>query len=272
MTKDKTTAQAATRRDCYYPEYLRLDLLLSAQQPESMRLGAPAHDEMLFIVVHQVYELWFKQILFELDAVQGVFAADRVDDRAIGRASRALHRIHEILKLGVHQLDVLETMTPLDFLDFRDLLIPFHDRKRRIVAIRCGERIPSGISLQARRESLYRCPAPHIDDFHDMRLARIRHDEAVSRNHAQQLMELPLNRGQNVGIDIRVVVLEVVQHCRSRAVVHELRALIEESRVVLVGLDDEVCTVSKSRRRAEIARHAADQETRIQARVLENPG
>ncbi|HEY9344101.1 MAG TPA: tryptophan 2,3-dioxygenase family protein, partial [Inquilinus sp.] len=108
----------------HYASYLQLDQLLDLQDRESEKAGRPAHDEMLFIVIHQAYELWFKQILFELDAVQGVFAADRVDDRAIARASRALHRIHEILKLGVHQLDVLETMTPLDFLDFRDLLRP----------------------------------------------------------------------------------------------------------------------------------------------------
>ncbi len=127
----------------HYGSYLQLDKLLALQARESEKAGRPAHDEMLFIIVHQAYELWFKQILFELDAVQAVFAADRVDDRAIARATRALHRIHEILKLGVHQLDVLETMTPLDFLDFRDLLRPasgFQSAQFRLIEIRLGLR------------------------------------------------------------------------------------------------------------------------------------
>jgi tryptophan 2,3-dioxygenase len=112
------------RRPCYYPDYLQLDRLLSTQAPESERLGRPAHDEMLFIIVHQAYELWFKQILHELTRVQADFAATPLDDRHLLRISGGLARIHEIWKLLNHQVDVLETMTPLDFLDFRDLLVP----------------------------------------------------------------------------------------------------------------------------------------------------
>jgi tryptophan 2,3-dioxygenase len=116
MTKD--------RPPITYRDYLRLGTLLACQQCESARRGQPAHDEMLFIIVHQTYELWFKQILFELDQVQGVFAGDVVDDRAIGSVVHGLSRIAEILRLLIQQLTVLETMTPLDFLDFRDLLFP----------------------------------------------------------------------------------------------------------------------------------------------------
>lgn len=114
----------ANRPPVYYGHYLQLDKLLSCQERESEKRGHPAHDEMLFVIIHQAYELWFKQILFELDAVQEIFARDQVHDREVGRAVRALDRVHEILKLLVHQVDVLETMTPLDFLDFRDLLYP----------------------------------------------------------------------------------------------------------------------------------------------------
>jgi tryptophan 2,3-dioxygenase len=117
-------AAPAARRDCYYPEYLRLDLLLAAQQPESVRLGTPAHDEMLFIVVHQAYELWFKQVLHELDRVQADFGVEPLDDRHLLRIASGLGRIQEIWRLLIQQVDVLETMTPLDFLDFRDLLVP----------------------------------------------------------------------------------------------------------------------------------------------------
>lgn len=107
-----------------YSDYLALDRLLDCQMRESERRGQPAHDEMLFIVVHQAYELWFKQILFELTATQRVFAGAVVDDRAIAGAAHGLDRITEILRLLIQQLTVLETMTPLDFLDFRDLLFP----------------------------------------------------------------------------------------------------------------------------------------------------
>ncbi|MGZ8344281.1 MAG: tryptophan 2,3-dioxygenase, partial [Allosphingosinicella sp.] len=67
---------------------------------------------------------WFKQILHELDRIEADFSKNPVDDRVLGRIVHGLSRMHEILKLLVHQLDVIETMTPLDFLDFRDLLYP----------------------------------------------------------------------------------------------------------------------------------------------------
>jgi tryptophan 2,3-dioxygenase len=134
-------AASTSRRACYYPEYLRLDLLLAAQQPESDRTGAPAHDEMLFIVVHQAYELWFRQVLHELGRIQHDFAAEPLDDRHLLRIVSGLARIHEIWKLLIQQVDVLETMTPLDFLDFRDLLVPasgFQSLQFREIEVRFG--------------------------------------------------------------------------------------------------------------------------------------
>ncbi len=108
----------------YYADYLGLDKLLSSQKPKSEEYGYKAHDEMLFIIVHQAYELWFKQILHEIDSVNGMFRDDIVDERSIGIAVSRLHRVTEIQKLIIEQLRVLETMTPLDFLEFRDFLIP----------------------------------------------------------------------------------------------------------------------------------------------------
>ncbi|MEZ5065783.1 MAG: tryptophan 2,3-dioxygenase family protein [bacterium] len=108
----------------HYREYLQLERLLDCQRLESAKHGAPVHDELLFIVVHQAYELWFKQILWELDAVLALFRADSVDERDIGRAVSHLTRVKEIQKLLLAQVDVLETMTPLDFLDFRSYLVP----------------------------------------------------------------------------------------------------------------------------------------------------
>ncbi|MGC1558291.1 MAG: tryptophan 2,3-dioxygenase family protein, partial [Bradyrhizobium sp.] len=111
------------RESVYYGDYLQLGRLLASQEPESAKIGVTAHDELLFIIVHQAYELWFKQILHELDRIESDFGAIPVTDDAMARIVHGLNRIHEILKLLVVQLDVLETMTPFDFLDFRDLLM-----------------------------------------------------------------------------------------------------------------------------------------------------
>jgi tryptophan 2,3-dioxygenase len=111
----------------YYSEYLQLDKIIDAQAPESFKEGKePAHDEMLFIIIHQAYELWFKQILFELDAVTSTMGKDSVNDNSaeLQTVVHRLQRVVTILKVLVQQIDILETMTPLDFLDFRDMLRP----------------------------------------------------------------------------------------------------------------------------------------------------
>ena len=108
----------------YYWDYLHLDYLLNAQTPKSAERGGLVHDEYFFIVVHQTYELWFKQILVELDSVMSIMAQDRIPGREFGTVLSRLHRINAIQRLMVSQMDVLETLTPLDFLDFRSLLLP----------------------------------------------------------------------------------------------------------------------------------------------------
>jgi tryptophan 2,3-dioxygenase len=99
-----------------YSSYLKVDELTSIQHPVSV---PPHHDEMLFIIIHQVYELWFKQLLHELDAT--VEAMGRDD---LLRVSKRFRRIHTIQRLLEHQVDVLETMTPQEFNQFRDNLNP----------------------------------------------------------------------------------------------------------------------------------------------------
>ncbi len=94
-----------------YSSYLKIDELLSLQRPLS---DGPEHDEVLFIVVHQVYELWFKEMLHEIDYLKSLLA--RRDE---ARALHTLKRVLTILKVVVAQIDVLETMTPLEFLSFR---------------------------------------------------------------------------------------------------------------------------------------------------------
>jgi tryptophan 2,3-dioxygenase len=99
-----------------YGRYLRIDELLRQQQPQS---SPPAHDELLFITIHQVYELWFSQLLHELtDARDGMLAGDTYTPRI------RLERCHVIARVLVKQVDVLETMTPQDFLAFRAELAP----------------------------------------------------------------------------------------------------------------------------------------------------
>jgi tryptophan 2,3-dioxygenase len=101
----------ATREAVTYNRYLHIDELLSLQRPRS---AGPEHDELLFIVIHQVYELWFKEMLHELDRVRSLLEADDAP-----RAQHTLKRILTILKVLVAQLDILETMTPLEFQSFR---------------------------------------------------------------------------------------------------------------------------------------------------------
>jgi len=104
----------AADRPLTYGTYLHVDELLDLQQLSG---DPPEHDELLFITIHQVYELWFKQILWELDRAVALLGTD---DRA--RAQHSLKRVRTIVKVLVGQLDVLETMTPLEFASFRSHL------------------------------------------------------------------------------------------------------------------------------------------------------
>ena len=108
----------------HYHSYLELDKVLNAQTLRSAELETPAHEEMLFIITHQAYELWFKQIIHELGSVHQMFQNDNVDEKNIGTAIGRLERVEEILKLLIQQIGIMETMTPLDFLDFRAYLFP----------------------------------------------------------------------------------------------------------------------------------------------------
>src|SRR3954452_3245857 len=103
-----------------YGSYLRLPDLLNAQHLES---DPPAHDELLFITIHQVYELWFKQLLHEVVAARDAMLGGAEGGR-LWWAQHLLARVHVIERVLVQQVDVLETMTPQDFLEFRQRLAP----------------------------------------------------------------------------------------------------------------------------------------------------
>lgn len=124
-----------------YSDYLKLDQLLNSQSLMSEKNGQKAHDEMLFIIVHQTYELWFKQIIHEIDLVLNLFSQRAIDESDVSNAVRHLNRIIEIQKLLIDQIRVLETMTAMDFLEFRDYLFPssgFQSSQFRLIENKLG--------------------------------------------------------------------------------------------------------------------------------------
>lgn len=120
LTEDKQEG----RPNVYYSDYLQLDKILNSQHPVSWEKGKHCHDEHLFIVVHQAYEIWFKQILVELDSLIDLFMAPVIGDADLSVAISRLSRVVEIMKLLVEQIRIIETMQPQDFLEFREFLYP----------------------------------------------------------------------------------------------------------------------------------------------------
>jgi tryptophan 2,3-dioxygenase len=143
-----------------YPAYLQLESLLGLQKPLS---EGPEHDETLFIVIHQVYELWFKELLHELDHVAALLERDKPS-----RAQHTLKRVLTILKVLVAQLDILETMTPLEFQSFRARLEAasgFQSDQFRQIEFLLGaktagalDRFPAGSRAHAALVRRYRAP------------------------------------------------------------------------------------------------------------------
>ena len=127
----------------HYSDYLKLDELLNIQDLKSKEHGKEAHDETLFIIIHQTYELWFKQILHEVNSVHSLFNLDRVQPNSLGIIIHRLSRVVEIQKILNDQLRIIETMTPLDFMEFRDYLLPasgFQSIQFRTLELKLGLR------------------------------------------------------------------------------------------------------------------------------------
>ena len=129
--------------DLYYSDYIELDKILNSQHPKSFEALEEGNDEMLFIIIHQVYELWFKQIIFELDLVRHIFIQGRINDNSddMSKVVYKLKRIGKILELINQQVSVLETMTALDFLEFRNVLLPasgFQSKQFRLIEAKLG--------------------------------------------------------------------------------------------------------------------------------------
>lgn len=129
----------------HYINYLGLDKILNAQHPiSSKQNNNEAHDEMLFIIIHQTYELWFKQIIHEITSIMSLFKKQQIDEENVGLIVSRVDRVNKILEVLVKQLDILETMTSLDFLDFRNHLSPasgFQSHQFRKLEVMLGLKI-----------------------------------------------------------------------------------------------------------------------------------
>jgi tryptophan 2,3-dioxygenase len=144
-----------------YHSYLKIDELLKLQEFRSPE----EHDEMLFIVIHQAYELWFKQILHELDHISRIME----QQQEIQTAFHSMKRVLTILKVLVHQVDILETMTPLEFLSFRDYLESasgFQSYQWRELEFKLGLkseihllRFPDGSEIRQKMKERYDAPS-----------------------------------------------------------------------------------------------------------------
>ena len=189
-----------------YGEYLRTDELLGLQRPLS---EGPEHDEMLFIVIHQVYELWFKQVLHELDYLECLLARNEGD-----RARHTLKRVLTIMKVMVAQLDILETMTPLEFLSFRDRLESgsgFQSHQFRELEFALGlkepralERYPEG--SEARRRLERRLAASTLWD------AFLRYLQANGVPVPRTDLERDVTRSVEPSPELRPALVEIYRH------------------------------------------------------------
>jgi tryptophan 2,3-dioxygenase len=189
-----------------YGTYLKVDELLSLQQPRS---SGPEHDEMLFIVIHQVYELWFKELLHELDRVVQLLGASEAH-----RAQHTLKRVLTILKVMVAQLDILETMTPLEFLTFRERLAAasgFQSDQFRQIEFVLGAKNEGAISrfrqgTRARAALQQRYLAPTLWDAFLHYLAR--EGYAVPAGHLTRDVVAPIETSP----EVQQVLIEVYRH------------------------------------------------------------
>lgn len=153
-----------------YGDYLMLDHLLACQEPITRskftdHRKSEVHDEHLFIITHQTYELWFKQIIFELDSVRELLGVQQVDEANMLKISSRLDRIKKIFGILVEQFSILETMTPLDFMDFRDYLAPasgFQSFQFRLIENKLGIKNESRFNYKPNQAN-----QPYLEVFKD---------------------------------------------------------------------------------------------------------
>jgi tryptophan 2,3-dioxygenase len=172
INRQVPTANRQLMKELHYSDYLKLDQLLDSQQLKSDLQQAHAHDEMLFIIIHQSYELWFKQLLYEVDSIIGILEKPTLNDDSpeLQTVVHRLNRCNTILKLLVQQIEVMETMSPMDFLDFRDMLRPasgFQSIQFKILEARLG------LKFEQRHEKNH-----YLSQLREAEVTMIRHAES----------------------------------------------------------------------------------------------
>jgi tryptophan 2,3-dioxygenase len=165
------------QKPLYYSEYLHLDKILDAQHPKSAENGkAAAHEEMLFIIVHQAFELWFKQVRHELCSIIESLHKERIDDNTdeMSVIIQRLYRVIKIIRLMNSQFEVLETMKPLNFLDFRNYLYPasgFQSKQFRIVEAMLGLKMHSRHMPEHYKNVCTHAGGFHQEDYEEITIA-----------------------------------------------------------------------------------------------------
>ena len=205
-----------------YSGYLKLDQLLSLQAPITEK---PEHDEMLFIIVHQVYELWFKQMLHEIDHISAL-----LEQNDTPPALHKFKRLLTILKIQVAQLDILETMTPLEFLSFRKRLesasglesYQFRELEFALGIKRAThlDTFIEGSPARAQREARYR--APGLWDVFLSYLAREGYDIP------QELLERDYTQPNPTSTDVQKILIDVYRNNPAIAQLNERLVDLDE--------------------------------------------
>ena len=140
-----------TRKPTAYWDYIRVEELLALQSGLAARDTELSNDEHMFIVIHQIDELWFKLIIREIVSVRDLFAKPHVPEQSLSSAVRGIRRMETVLQLVAHHFALMETMTTRDYLAFRDKLSPasgFQSAQMREIEILMGladaDRLPLG--------------------------------------------------------------------------------------------------------------------------------
>lgn len=210
-----------------YKSYLGLSTLLSCQKTVS-----PAHDEMMFITVHQAYELWFKLCLFELDRIQDIFGGDVVGDSELRLVSASLNRIVTTLRHASGALDIMETMTPLDFLDFRHVFRSasgFQSMQFRELEVRLG------LAHEARLGYAGKSFETYLDAEDRERLVQVGSRPTLVAQLDEWLARTPFveMRGFSFWESYRAAIAEMI--ARDRAVIESDAQLSDEGRAMELG-------------------------------------
>ncbi|XP_076273642.1 tryptophan 2,3-dioxygenase vermilion isoform X3 [Rhynchophorus ferrugineus] len=183
-----------------YGEYLMLDKILSSQRLLSEQDKRKVHDEHLFIITHQAYELWFKQIIFELDSVRDIFSETLEESQTLEILKR-LNRIVLILKVLVDQVMILETMTPLDFMDFRNYLKPasgFQSLQFRLLENKLGVKAENRVKYNRNYTRVFgNDQAEPIENVKEYRLSDLeKRREVYESIFRPEIHDALLNRGE----------------------------------------------------------------------------